>query len=190
MIPRSKNPENRIFTIPNLLSVLRLCLIPLCVWLYCWEKEYLMTAGLLVLSGLTDIADGFIARHFHMVSNIGKVLDPIADKLTQATMLICLVTRYRHMLIPFLLMAVKELFAAITGWLAIKKTGKVFCAEWHGKVATVLLYTMLFLHLLWPNVPPVFSDVLIAVCCAAILLSFVLYGVHNLRMIANSPRHS
>ena len=134
------------------------------------------------------MADGFIARRFHMVSNIGKILDPIADKLTQAAMLFCLIFRYPHMIYPLLLMAAKELFIGITGWLAIKKTGKVISAKWHGKAATVLLYSMLFLHLLWLHVPPVFSDVLIVICCAAILLSFVLYAVQNLRMIAGASR--
>ncbi len=58
-----------------------------------------MTAILLVLSGATDIVDGFIARSFHMVSDLGKVLDPIADKLTQAAMLICLITNFSLMMI-------------------------------------------------------------------------------------------
>ena len=89
-----KEAENRIITIPNLLSAFRLVLIPVFLWTYCIREEYLVTAGLLLLSGLTDLADGFIARRFHMVSNLGKMLDPVADKLTQAAMLICLVTRF------------------------------------------------------------------------------------------------
>ena len=86
--------NKRIFTIPNLLSVFRLVLIPIFVWTYCVRRGYLVTAGILLLSGLTDIADGFIARRFHMVSALGMALDPIADKLTQAAMLFCLVTRF------------------------------------------------------------------------------------------------
>lgn len=190
MTQAAKNSENKIFTVPNLLSLFRLLLVPLCIWLYCWEHEYLLTAALLVLSGVTDVADGFIARRFHMVSNIGKVLDPIADKLTQAAMLFCLTFRYPHMIYPLLLMVAKELVIGITGWLAIKKTGQVFGAKWHGKAATVLLYSMLFLHLLWLHVPPVFSDVLIIICFAAILLSFILYAVQNLRLIFNASRAS
>lgn len=190
MSPNGKNPENRILTVPNLLSVFRLCLIPVCVWLYCVKKDYALTTAVLILSGLTDVVDGFIARRFHAVSNVGKVLDPIADKLTQAAMLICLVTRFRHMLAALLLMAVKELFAAVTGWLTIKKTGEVFSAKWHGKAATVLLYIMLVAHLVWINIPPLVSDLLIGLCCAAILLSFVLYGIQNLSLIKNSSRHA
>lgn len=74
--------EKKIFTIPNLLSAFRLLLIPVFVWAYCIKKAYLLTAGVLLLSGLTDMADGFIARRFHMISDLGKMLDPIADKLS------------------------------------------------------------------------------------------------------------
>ena len=103
-----KEAENRIITIPNLLSAFRLVLIPVFIWTYCVRKEYLTTAGLLFLSGLTDLADGYIARRFHMVSNLGKMLDPVADKLTQAAMLVCLVTRFPMIVFPLALLSVKE----------------------------------------------------------------------------------
>ena len=80
--------ENRVYTIPNLLTFFRLCLIPILVWLYCAEENLLWTAAVLLLSGLTDVADGFIARQFHMGSKLGEVLDPVADKLTQGAMLL------------------------------------------------------------------------------------------------------
>lgn len=86
----NREPQNRILTIPNMLSALRICMIPLLVWLYYVKQDYLRTGGLLILSGLTDVVDGFIARRFQMISNLGKVLDPIADKLTQGAMLFCL----------------------------------------------------------------------------------------------------
>ena len=61
--------------------------------LLCKEKP-LLAGEILLLSGLTDLADGYIARRFHRISNLGKILDPVADKLTQAAMLICLFTRF------------------------------------------------------------------------------------------------
>ena len=60
------------------------------IWSYCVKEKPLLTGEILLLSGLTDLADGYIARRFHMISNLGKILDPVADKLTQAAMLICL----------------------------------------------------------------------------------------------------
>lgn len=75
--------QNKILTIPNVLSFFRLCLIPVIIWMYCSKRDYVRTAVILLLSGATDILDGFIARRFNMVSDLGKVLDPVADKLTQ-----------------------------------------------------------------------------------------------------------
>lgn len=74
--------KDQILTIPNLLSIVRLCLIPLIIWLYCVKKDYTLAVIVILISGATDIVDGFIARHFNMVSDFGKILDPVADKLT------------------------------------------------------------------------------------------------------------
>ena len=87
---------NRIFnkkdilTIPNLLSLFRLLMIPVIVWLYVKEKNYYAAAAMVLISGATDIADGIIARKFNMISDFGKILDPMADKLTQGALIICL----------------------------------------------------------------------------------------------------
>lgn len=77
------------------------------------------------MSGATDLADGYIARRFHMVSDLGKMLDPVADKLTQGAILICLVTRFPRMWLPLILLAVKEAFVGITSLLVIRKSGAV-----------------------------------------------------------------
>lgn len=171
--------KNKIVTIPNLLSFLRLCLIPLFVWLYCIEQNFQGTAGILLLSGLTDIVDGFIARKFHMTSDLGKILDPVADKATQAAMLLCLITRFHFMIIPLVLLIVKEFYMGVTGVLIIQKTGKVFGADWHGKVATCLLYAMMILHVVWHNIPMLISNVFIAICVMMMMTSLILYGIRN-----------
>ncbi len=111
----SQEVSNKIITIPNILSFFRLCLIPLLAWRYCVKKDYTGAAIILLVSGFTDILDGFIARRFHMVSNIGKALDPVADKMTQIAMLICLLTNFPLMWIPLILLVAKEIFAAVTG---------------------------------------------------------------------------
>lgn len=173
--------EGKILTIPNLLSCLRLALIPCFVWAYLVGEDARTTVLLLLLSGLTDVADGFIARRFNMISNLGKVLDPLADKLTQAAMLVCLMSRYPLMMLPFGLMVVKEMVCVGTGLAAIDRTGEVRSAGWHGKVATVLLYAMLITHVLWTEIPPALSMGLILLCAAMIVLSGILYGVSNVR---------
>ncbi len=175
--------QSRILTIPNLLSLFRLCLIPVFMWLYCVEKNYLWTGIVLIISGLTDTVDGIIARKFNMISDLGKVLDPIADKVTQAAMLFCLLTRFPLMIAPLALMVVKEFFMGVTGLMVIQKTGKVFGADWHGKVNTWLLYAMMILHVFWYNIPDIVSKVLIGICVAMMLISLVLYGRHNLKAL-------
>lgn len=175
--------QKRIITIPNILSMFRLCLIPLIVWLYCAKQNYIWTIIMLILSGVTDVVDGFVARRFHMVSDFGKALDPIADKLTQIAVLSCLVTRFSLMLIPLIILIVKELFAGITGLMMIKKTKVVRGAVWHGKATTVLLYLMMLVHLFWYDISPVVSLICIMCGTAMMLLSAVLYGIRNIKIL-------
>ncbi|WP_418632334.1 CDP-alcohol phosphatidyltransferase family protein [Ruthenibacterium lactatiformans] len=175
--------DPKIFTIPNILSFFRLCLIPFIIWLYCVEQNYIWAGNVLILSGLTDIVDGFIARRFHMTSDLGKILDPVADKLTQAAMLLCLMLRFRLMIIPLVLMLAKETFMSVTGFMIIQKSGTVCGANWHGKVATCFLYAMMILHVFWHEITPAASTLLIIACAIMILVSFVLYGIRNMKAL-------
>ncbi len=177
--------KHRIVTIPNILSLFRLLLIPVIMWLYIVKKDPLWTTAILVLSGVTDVVDGIIARKCHMISDFGKAFDPVADKLTQIAMLFCLVSRYRWMLLPLCVMVVKEVSAGILGLLVIRKTGKVDGSVWHGKATTVSLYSMMAIHLLWFDIPGVISGILIGACTALALLSAFLYTRENVRKLRN-----
>ena len=180
---------NKIITIPNILSFVRLLMIPLIIWLYIAREEYVLTAVVILLSGATDVIDGFIARKFNMVSALGKALDPVADKLTQFAMMICLVSRFPLMILPLGLLVVKELFNGITGLMIIHQSGKVYSALWHGKAATVLLYIMLLTHILWINIPQALSEVLILGTIAMMIVSFILYGARNINLL-RVPEHN
>ena len=113
MKKKFKDYKNKIITMPNILSFFRLCLIPLIIWLYCVKQEYVWTFFVVGFSGLTDVVDGFIARRFNMISNFGKALDPIADKLTQLAMLVCLGLRFPWMFMLAAFLAAKELTTGI-----------------------------------------------------------------------------
>ena len=178
-----KVTKQEVFTIPNILSFLRILMIPGIVVLYCVYEEYMWATGLIILSGLTDIVDGKIARKFNMISDLGKILDPIADKLTQAAVVLCLSLRYPYMIWMFVLMFVKELIMAITGALSIKYSGNVHGADWHGKVVTVLLYAMMVLHLVWFDMPVEVSNIILLVCAVMMIVSLTLYTLHNVRRI-------
>lgn len=179
-----KRARVKIFTIPNILSLFRICLIPLFMYLYVNHLD-MKAFMILVISGLTDVCDGFIARRFDMVSSVGKILDPISDKLTQGAMLLCLLQRFKAMWIPFLLMFFKEVFSGIVAMIAIKKTGEIHGADWHGKITTLLIYSMMSLHILWPSMPEALSFALVGLCVVFMVFSLILYSIRNIS-IANS----
>jgi len=175
--------QNKILTIPNILSFFRLCLIPVIVWLYVGKQDYLWTLLILMLSGATDIVDGIIARKYNMISNFGKAFDPIADKLTQMAMLFCLVSRFKYMAVPLVLLVIKEVVTGITSLVSIKRTGTVKGAVWHGKLTTVSLYSMMAIHIVWFNIPHAISLILVGVCIVIMLMSFIMYSIQNFTAI-------
>ncbi len=182
--------KNKILTIPNVLSFFRLCLIPIIVWLYISKEDYFWTLMVLLLSGLTDVVDGIIARKCNMISDFGKAFDPIADKLTQAAMLCCLVVRFKYMLIPLGMLVIKEVVTGITALISIKKTEQVEGAAWHGKLTTVVLYLMMAVHLVWFNIPTTVSLIMVGVCIGIMIMSFIMYSVRNIKAIKNKPLYS
>lgn len=173
--------KGKILTVPNLLSALRILLIPIFMWTYLRREDITATVVLLAASGLTDMLDGFVARRFHMVSEFGKALDPLADKLTQLAMLCCLVLRFPRLLWLIIVLCVKESFVAATQLLVLHRTDMVLGAEWHGKLTTLLLYAVMLLHLLWLYLPDQLSWFLELLCVVMLLLSGVLYGIRNIR---------
>lgn len=181
--------KNKIVTIPNAMSFVRILLIPLLVWLYSVKQQYGWTIAVLLLSGATDIIDGWIARRFDMMSDVGKVLDPIADKLTQGIVLLCLVAEFPQMAVLLIVLLLKETIMGISGLVVIKKTGVVYGAQWHGKLTTVLLYLTLCIHILWHDIPPAASLVMVAVCISLMLLSLILYGIRNRNQIQSGKAH-
>lgn len=164
-----------ILTIPNALSLFRILLIPLLVWLYVSKERHYAAVGVVAVSGLSDIADGYIARHFNMVSDVGKLLDPIADKLTQAALLICLASRYSLIYWVFGLFCLKELVQGMFGLAAVRATGRMEAARWYGKVSTGVFYGTMILLLIYAEMPLSWAYTLIALCAAALTMSMVLY---------------
>lgn len=167
--------KSKILTIPNLLSLLRIIMIPQLMWLYLQKQDYIASAVLLAISGATDVLDGIIARKFNMISDFGKAFDPVADKLTQTAMLYCLGTTFPEIRILLIMLVVKELISGAMSLCFIKKTGQVQGAEWHGKVVTVLLYVLIADRL----VPGLLSAALMILCIGMMILSMVLYFQRN-----------
>lgn len=162
-------------TIPNILSFLRLLLIPLILWLYIGKKDYSLTTVIIIISGVTDIIDGFIARTFNMVSDVGKVLDPVADKLTQAALMFCLASRYKLLWVPIVIFIIKESFMFLFGYITLEVTDKINSARWYGKVNTVVLYFVMSALIFFPEINPDVASFLIGFCVAVMLVALILY---------------
>lgn len=169
----------QIMTLPNLMSLLRIALIPMIIAAFASGSE-LRCAMLIILSGLTDVVDGWIARHWNAVSDVGKVLDPVADKLTQLAMLWMLLSSHPLMALPLAVLVIRESVMACTGLICVVRTREVRSARWHGKITTLLLYTCAFVHILWQEIPAAVSNTLIGICVLAQLVSLVMYTWDNI----------
>ena len=171
-----RNWKKEILTIPNLLSVFRIALIPVYLKIYL-DGAYGRSAAVLAVSCLTDLVDGKIARKFNMISNVGKVLDPLADKLTQLGLLICLSVRrkmLKYLLVIFLIKEFWQLFAMIG---AMRRGKALNGALWSGKVSTTVLFTGLGLMFLFPNLSDGAVNAIAAVCLVFLLYAFGDYAM-------------
>lgn len=177
--------ENRIVTLPNALTLFRVLLIPVFVWLYGSLKNHVWSAAVLCLSALTDLVDGWMARHFRMESNLGRILDPVADKLTQAAMCLMLLSRYPTMLALLIFFGVKEALLAALGYCYMRRTGIVNSARWYGKASSIVQYGVMLGIILSPEISDYTAHVLIALCFATHAISLVLYGAFYLRSVRN-----
>ena len=151
-----KSWKKEILTIPNILSLFRLVLIPVYVCIYMnaqLPKDYYLAAGILAVSCLTDLIDGKIARHFNMISTVGKILDPLADKATQFTLIICLSSKYPILWYLVGLFVVKESFQLIAGGINLRKGKMLKGALLSGKICTTVLFISLIVMVMIPNMP-------------------------------------
>ncbi|MGM9605073.1 MAG: CDP-alcohol phosphatidyltransferase family protein [Faecousia sp.] len=172
------NWKKEVFTIPNFLSFFRLLLIPVYVFLYLTAEstqQYVAAGLILALSCLTDMIDGRIARKCNMISTLGMLLDPVADKATQAALLVCLSMKYPVLYPVLVLLVIKEsfqLFALIIAYLNGKMLpGALFI----GKLCTTVLFVSLIAMVLFPELPGQVVDLIAMVDACFLGVSFVCY---------------
>lgn len=169
-----------IFSVPNVLSMIRLALIPLYIVIYLNAADlshYYISAGILAVSCLTDLIDGQIARRFNMVTTLGKVLDPFADKATQFTLILCLAIRRNRTLLWALiaLFVIKESFQLVAGSMILSK-GKILSgAVLPGKICTAILFISLVLMIMLPNLADQTIDIICFVDGGFLIISFIAY---------------
>ena len=170
--------KSEIFTIPNILTYIRIILIPIFLYLYCIEKAYIAAVIVAVITSISDFLDGFIARKFNMISDIGKMLDPIADKLMQAAFIIALYSVYSSAILLFGVMFVKELILAIVAYRVVKYTYKITCSKWYCRYASVILDATMAILLLWNDIPHRVANLIFAVDGALMIFSLLMYTAY------------
>jgi len=173
-----KDWKKEVFTIPNMLSLFRLALIPVYIFIYLNAKEphdYYLAGGILAVSCLTDLIDGKIARHFNMISNLGKVLDPIADKFTQLALTICLSVRYPILRAVLVLFLFKEFYQGIVGLIHLRKGQMLPGALMAGKICTTVLFVSLTLLVLVPNISVHVVNAIAVIDTVCLVYSFIMY---------------
>lgn len=175
-----KDWKKEILTIPNLLSLFRLVLIPVYVVIYLnarADTDYYLAAGILAVSCLTDLIDGKIARHFNMISTIGKILDPLADKATQFTLILCLSLKYPVLWYLVGLFVVKESFQLIAGGINLRKGKMLKGALISGKICTTVLFVSLILMVMIPNLSDTVVNIIAIIDILFMLVSFIDYFI-------------
>ena len=173
-----KNWKKEILTIPNLLSMFRLVLIPVYIAIYLNAEnaaDYYLAAGILAVSCLTDMIDGKIARHFNLISSFGKILDPLADKATQFTLIICLNIKYSFLWYLVILFVLKESFQLIAGGINLRKGRMLKGALISGKVCTTVLFISLIILVMLPNLSADIVKVIALVDAVFMLIAFIEY---------------
>lgn len=162
------------WNIPNTLSLLRIALIPVFVILYVTRHDTAAFAVLLA-SGVTDVLDGIIARHFNQITDCGKLLDPLSDKLTQVAVVVALTTRYIELLPLAILCFVKEACQGVGGVIMLRRHSEVRGSKWFGKLSTVVFYACMLVLVLWTDLPLTAKWVLIGLAGGCMLLAFAGY---------------
>lgn len=187
---KGRNALSGVFSIPNLLSLLRLLLIPVFIIMFfsSFPNHRGVAAAVLVLSGLTDCLDGFIARRFNMVTEIGKLLDPLADKLTQAAVCICLFIAYPWLIWLLVLFIVKEALMIAGGLGILRKGLAIGSSRWYGKLSTVIFYIVMITVIAFPLLPDQAVLALILIALGFMVFSFVMYLGVYIRLVRNRPQ--
>ena len=169
--------------IPNILSVIRLLMSPAFAAIFIWwyPSHIRLAAVIFALAGITDVVDGILARKFGWITQAGKILDPLADKLMQCTALICLVARKILPVWILLIVIAKELCMATGAVILFKKVHEVGVSKNYGKAYTVIFYFVVILFLIFKGSDAVLTYILCILVAVAGVSATVLYYMSYLK---------
>lgn len=176
--------KKEMFSIPNILCYFRILLVPVFIYAYFFieTKTHYFSVVILIISSITDFLDGYIARKYNMITNLGKLIDPVADKLTQLTVAIALIYKYHAYLWLAIIIFIKDLMLAVVGLYLLKKNGRhIGGAEMPGKVATCVFFIVSILLLAF-DIHITFANIMIYMTCFLMLLAMIYYGKNLYRL--------
>lgn len=169
-----------VFSIPNILCYFRILLVPVFLYVYFHaetREDHLLSAGILVLSSLSDFLDGYIARTYHMITELGKLIDPVADKLTQFVVACTLAYTYPAYMYLIAIIVLKDGMLLFVGWYILKKTGRhLDQAKMPGKVATAVFFVVSILLIAFHIPGTVIANVMIYTTVMLMMIAMVYYG--------------
>lgn len=171
--------------LPNILSLFRLCLVPLFILAYFSKIEgsVLLAVTIFVVAAITDILDGMIARRFNKTSNLGKILDPLGDKMMTISVLACITI---DRIIPFwavMVLLVKECLMGLGGFYLYQKRSFMPPSNFFGKSSTVVFFLACVILLLFRDLPKPWPTIIISVAIAVMAAAFVNYFVIFIKLI-------
>ena len=142
----------RVANIPNFLSIIRIFLI-VPFFLNFINDNYKRSLEILIWSGITDFLDGFFARFLNQRTKFGEIIDPVADKLTLISIMICVGMKINYVKPFIIILGCKEICMMIFGAFLIKNHKKNIKAKWYGKLGTAFFYIslaiILFFKIVW-----------------------------------------
>lgn len=161
--------------VPNILTVLRFILIPFTLY-FLVNDQFTIAIIFICLSGLTDVLDGAIARKFNFITNFGKLIDPLADKITQLSLLGTLVIKNIIPLWILIIVLIKEA-AMVAGASFLYGKELVVSSKWYGKTSTVLFYLAIILSMIFRdfNIQSSLDLLIYYIAVILTIFSFVMY---------------
>ena len=176
--------------IPNILCYLRILMVPLFLHIYFTadeQNDFYIATFVVMASGLTDFLDGQLARRLNMVTDLGRIIDPLADKLMQLAMLAALTVRVKYMYLLVIFLVVKKLLTSILGFFVMRYAKRrLNGAKWYGKVCTAVLYVIMLALVAFPGMEKGLQEILLIVCACGLALAFVMYTRLYIIMLIDS----
>lgn len=176
-----KNTLQYVFNVPNTLSFLRILLVPFMAY-FLLSGQIFLAFLMVALSGLSDAFDGYFARKLNQVTELGKMLDPIADKLTQVVATVCIAIKFPQLIAILVVFVVKEVLMSIGASYLMHKNKKPGAARWYGKAATIMFYFSIAVIVLMDafltvetQVFYIVSGILLGITAVLMLYAFVRY---------------